>query len=131
MNAVRLTTDHLARILATDEAAGDSLQTSPLAWQQRRELLGHISALEEDAHNTYQLTLQLSTLLEPVSGGSTSLADIVTRLRVSQQLYAEVRAALAAEKAAAAQQPATGHCPHGYPVADLNDGTATCDGCNV
>lgn len=92
MKPARLLTDHLQRIRDTDAMAGDDLQTSPLAWQQRRELLGHVAALEEDAAAERQLVLELSTLLGPYSGGSMSLEEIVARMRVARQLHAEVNA---------------------------------------
>jgi hypothetical protein len=94
VKAVRLTNEQVERIVATDEAAGDSLQTSPLAWQHRRELLGHVIALEDAAHSNHLLTLELSTLLEPISGGAMTLSEIVARIRASQTLHAEVQEAM-------------------------------------
>lgn len=89
----RLLTEKLLDIVDADAMAGD-LQTSPLAWQQRRELLGHIAALDGEQAAQYQLTLELSTLLEPVSGGATSLDEIVARIRAAQTLHAEVQAVM-------------------------------------
>jgi hypothetical protein len=90
----RLLSEKLLDIVDADAMAGVDLQTSPLAWQQRRELLGHVAALEEDAATERQLTLELSTLLEPVSGGADNLGEIVARIRAAQALHAEVQAAM-------------------------------------
>lgn len=90
----RLLTEKLLDIVDTDAMAGVDLQTSPLAWQQRRLLLGHIAALEDHSAAERQLTLELSTLLEPISGGAMDLGEIVARIRASQALHAEVQAAM-------------------------------------
>lgn len=62
-----------------DALAGDDLQTSPLAWQQRRELLGHVAALEE----------------------------IVARMRMASEIRASLVAQREADRAA--QREETGH----------------------
>jgi hypothetical protein len=90
-----LNSDRLSDIRDADTAAGTDLQTCPGAWQQRRDLLAHIDGLEEFHNAQHALILQLSQLLEPVSRGATTLADIVDRLRMAQEIRASVAAALA------------------------------------
>lgn len=94
MKPARLLAQDLERIQQTDDAAGVDLQTSPLAWQQRRQLLAHLTALDEDRATEARLVLELSALLEPVSGGAASLEELVARIRAMQSLQAEVQAAM-------------------------------------
>lgn len=103
----------------TDAVAGDDLQLCPQAWQHRRELLEYIAGLHDDREAQRLLVLELSRLLEPFTAGAMDLSEIVGRMKATQALPAWV-----------GYQPAIAPCcPHGYRVAELNDGTVICEVC--
>lgn len=83
---ILLPSGRLQEIRDTDTAAGADIQMCPLAWRQRRELLEHIAALDESQAAQRLLTLELSTMLEPFSGGATSLEDLVARIRMAAHI---------------------------------------------
>lgn len=81
-----LPSPRLQEIRDTDTAAGEDLQMCPQAWQHRRELLGHITVMEENVAIERRLTLELSTMLEPFSAGAMSLEELVARMRMAAQM---------------------------------------------
>lgn len=72
-----ITQEQLQAIRDTDAASGEDLQFCPAAWQHRRQLLAYIDALAVAA---------LSTMLEPYSGGTSDLHDLVARMHRAREI---------------------------------------------
>lgn len=91
-----LLNQRLQEIREIDAAAGGNLQMCPAAWSQRRELLEHIAAMEVAQETQQALVVELSSMMEPLSGGATDLAEILRRMKIAQEIQAAVRAHMAA-----------------------------------
>lgn len=70
--------------------AGEDLRFCPPAWQDRRDLLAYITELDEAAAAERLVVLQLSSMLEPISGGSTTLSEIVARMKMAAEIRASI-----------------------------------------
>jgi hypothetical protein len=88
-----LTADQLQAIRDTDAASGDDLQFCPAAWQHRRQLLAYIDALVSDRQNDALAVAALSGMLEPYSGGTSDLHDLVARMHRAREIQQAVHAA--------------------------------------
>lgn len=86
-----MNSQQLEAIQHADESIGPDLQLWPAAYQHRRDLLAHLA---EDA----LLVKELSAMLEPYSGGAQTLAEIVARMKMAQEIRREVMAAMEAQE---------------------------------
>jgi hypothetical protein len=75
--------ERLQAIQEADEAAGPDLQFYTPPWTHRRELLGHVLALEEERASIAALVYDLDVLLNGEDGAArcASLCDIVAQVR--------------------------------------------------
>lgn len=92
-----LTADQLQAIRDTDAASGEDLQLCPAAWQHRRELLRYIDALVSDRQNDALAVAALSNMLEPYSGGTSDLHDLVARMHRAREIQQTMKWADAGE----------------------------------
>lgn len=86
--------EQLQAVRADDARLGEGdegLQMWPAVYTQRRWLLKALDAREAD---TKTLTGELSQFFGPIGGGTTDLADLVQRLRATQQLRTEIEQAM-------------------------------------
>lgn len=90
---MKLNQEQLQELRDADAGLGESLQFYTPIYQQRRELLAHVTEVETE---TATLTSELSLMLEPFSAGVKTLPELVERMRYAQQVRAEVQASIAA-----------------------------------
>ena len=88
-----ITSERLKQIRDADQMAGADLQFCPSTWTDRRDLLEHIRTLEEAAELTHLASMELSTMLEPISQGATTPAELVARMRLAAELRAAMQEA--------------------------------------
>lgn len=85
-----ITQDRLEQIRDADAMAGEDLRFCPPAWQDRRDLLAYIQqGAEADAAHAL-VVIELSRMLEPISGGATTLPEIVARMKMAAEIRASI-----------------------------------------
>lgn len=85
------TQERLQEIRDTDAMSGEDLRFCPVAWRDRRELLAYIDALISTRENDALAVAALSGMLEPYSGGTSDLHDLVARMHQAREITAKVR----------------------------------------
>lgn len=86
------TQERLQEIRDADATIGDleSLRWYTPIYTQRRELLLYIDMLVSDRQDDALAVAALSDMLQPYSGGTSDLHDIVARMRRAQEIYTAV-----------------------------------------
>lgn len=75
------TQDRLQEIRGIDAMAGEDLQFCPATWKHRRELLAYIDMLVSGRENDALAITALSHMLEPYSGGTSDIHELVDRIQ--------------------------------------------------
>lgn len=84
------TAERLQEIRDADAGLGEDLQFCPIAWTHRRELLALVDRTVADRENDALAVAALSGMLEPYSGGTSDLHELVARMHRARDIASAI-----------------------------------------